>query len=163
MGLTSLAEHETDLTDSKPTEQPFRRVPLAFVNEQKQAIHKLLKQGVIRPSNSPWASPLCLVRKRDSSVRPCVDYRRLKKVTRPDAFPIQKVDECIDAISDSNLFSTVDLTCGYLQVPVREQDVSKTAFVARHGLYEFTSIPFGMINSGATFQRVMELAMKGLN
>ena len=163
MGLTSLAEHQIDLTDSKPIKQPFRRVPLAFVNEEKQAIDKLLKQGVIRPSNSPWASPLCLVRKKDGSVRPCVDYRRLNKVTRPDAFPVPKVDECIDAISGSKLFSTVDLTCGYLQVPVREQDVSKTAFVSRHGLYEFTSTPFGMINSGATFQRVMELAMKGLN
>ena len=93
----------------------------------------------------------------------CVDYRRLNKVTRPDAFPVPKVDECIDTISGSKLFSTVDLTCGYLQVPVREQDVSKTAFMSRHGLYEFTSTPFGMINSGATFQRVMELAMKGLN
>ena len=163
LGLTSLAEHQIDLTDSKPIKQPFRRVPLAFVNEEKQAIDKLLKQGVIRPSNSPWASPLCLVRKKDGSVRPCVDYRRLNKVTRPDAFPVPKVDECIDAISGSKLFSTVDLTCGYLQVPVREQDVSKTAFVSRHGLYEFTSTPFGMINSGATFQRVMELAMKGLN
>ena len=112
LGLTSLAEHQIDLTHSKPIKQPFRRVPLAFVNEEKQAIDKLLKQGVIRPSNSPWASPLCLVRKKDGSVRPCVDYRRLNKVTRPDAFPVPKVDECIDAISGSKLFSTVDLTCG---------------------------------------------------
>ena len=163
LGLTSLAEHQIDLTDSKPIKQPFRRVPLAFVNEEKQAIDKLLRQGVIRPSNSPWASPLCLVRKKDGSVRPCVDYRRLNKVTKPDAFPVPKVDECIDAISGSTIFSTVDLTCGYFQVPVREQDIPKTAFVSRHGLYEFTSTPFGMINSGATFQRVMELAMKGLN
>ena len=163
LGLTSLAEHRIDLTDSKPIKQPFRRVPLAFVNEEKQAIDKLLKQGVIRPSSSPWASPLCLVRKKDGSVRPCVDYRRLNKVTKPDAFPVPKVDECIDAISGSKIFSTVDLTCGYFQVPVRSQDIPKTAFVSRHGLYEFTSTPFGMINSGATFQRVMELAMKGLN
>ena len=120
-------------------------------------------RGYIRPSNSQWASPLCLVWKKDDSVRPCVDYRQLNKVTRPDAFPVPKVDECIDAISGSKLFSTVDLTCGYLQIPVQEQDVLKTAFVSWHGLYEFTSTPFGMINSGATFQRVMELAMKGLN
>ena len=73
LGLTSLAEHQIDLTDTKPIKQPFRRVPLAFVNEEKQAIDKLLRQGVIRPSNSPWASPLCLVRKKDGSVRPCVD------------------------------------------------------------------------------------------
>ena len=92
LGLTSLAEHQIDLTDTKPIKQPFRRVPLAFVNEEKQAIDKLLRQGVIRPSDSPWASPLCLVRKKDGSVRPCVDYRRLNKVTKPDAFPVPKVD-----------------------------------------------------------------------
>ena len=163
LGLTSLAEHQIDLTDTKPIKQPFRRVPLAFVNEEKHAIDKLLRQGVIRPSNGSWASPLCLVRKKDGSVRPCVDYRRLNKVTKPDAFPVPKVDECVDAISGSTIFSTVGLTCGYFQVPVREQDIPKTAFISRHGLYEFTSTPFGMINSGATFQRVMELAMKGLN
>ena len=106
--------------------------------------------------------PFAWYGKKDGSVRPCVDYRRLNKVTRPDAFPVPKVDECINAISGSKLLSTVNLTCGYLHVPVQEQDVSKTAFVSRHGLYEFTSTPFGMINSGATFQRVMELTMKNL-
>lgn len=162
LGLTNLAEHCIEVNSSKPIKQPFRRVPLAFVNEEKEAIDKLLKQRVIRPSCSPWASPLCLVRKKDNSVRPCVDYRRLNQVTKPDAFPVPKVDECIDAVSEAKIFSTIDLTCGYFQVPVREHDIPKTAFISRHGLYEFTSTPFGMINSGATFQRVMELAMKGL-
>ena len=76
---------------------------------------------------------------KDGSVRSCDDYRRLNKVTRPDAFPVPKVDECIDVISGSKLFNTVDSTCGYLQVSVQEQDVSKIAFMSRHGLYEFTS------------------------
>ena len=150
------------MTNSKPIKQPFRRVPLAFVNEEKQAIDKLLKQGVIRPSNSPWASPLCLVRKKDGSVRPCVYYRQINLQIRPDAFPVPKIDECIDSLSRAKIFSTIDMTSSYLRVPVREEDIPKTAFISKHGLYEFTSMPFGMINSGATFQRVMELAIKGL-
>ena len=162
LGLTSLAQHAIDTGDAKPIKQPFRRVPLAFADEEKKAIDKLLSQGVIRPSKSPWASALCLVRKKDGSVRPCVDYRRLNKVTKPDAFPVPKVDECIDAVSGSKIFSTLDLTSGYFQVPVKEEDIPKTAFISKHGLYEFTSTLFGMINSGATFQRVMELALKGL-
>ena len=161
LSLTNLAEHKIEMTNSKPIKQPFRRVPLAFVNEEKQAIDKLLKQGVIRPSNSPWASPLCLVRKKDGSVRPCVDYRQINLQIRPDAFPVPKIDECIDALSGAKIFSTIDMTSSYLQVPVREEDNPKTAFISKHGLYEFTSMPFGMINSGATFQRIMELAMKG--
>ena len=162
LGLTSLAEHTIDTGDSRPIKQPFRRVPLAFADEEKKAIDKLVKQGVIRPSSSPWASPLCLVRKKDGSVRPCVDYRQLNKVTKPDAFPVPKADECIDAVSGAKIFSTIDLTSGYFQVPVKREDIPKTAFTSKHGLYEFTSTPFGMINSGATFQRVMELALKGL-
>ena len=162
LGLTNLAEHKIEMTNSKPIKQPFRRVPLAFVNEEKQAIDKLLKQGVIRPSNSPWASPLCLVRKKNGSVRHCVNYRRINLQVQPDAFPVPKIDECIDALSGAKIFSTIDMTSSYLQVPVREEDIPKTAFISKHGLYEFTSMPFGMINSGATFQRVMELAMKGL-
>ena len=101
-------------------------------------------------------------RKKDSSVRLCVDYRRLNKVTKVDAFPIPKVDECIDAVSGANIFSTLDLTFGYLQVPLCQKDTPKSAFISKHGLYEYTSTLFGMVNSGATFQRVMELALKGL-
>ena len=127
--LTNLAEHKIEITNSKPIKQPFRRVPLAFVNEEKQAIDKRLKQGVIRPSNSPWAFPLCLVRKKDGSVRPCVDYRRINLQIRPDAFPVPKIDECIDALSGAKICSTIDITSSYLQVPVREEDIPKTAFI----------------------------------
>lgn len=162
LGLTHLAEHIIDTGTARPIKQPFRRTPMAFAGEEKKAIEKLQQQCVIRPSNSPWASPILLVRKKDGTVRPCVDYRSVNKVTKVDAFPIPKVDQCIDAVAGATIFSTLDLTSGYFQVPVREEDIPKTAFTTKHGLFEFTSTPFGMTNSGATFQRVMELALKGL-
>ena len=162
LGLTHLAEHEIDPGNAKPIKQQFRRVPLAFQKDEKEAIDKLLNQGVIRPSSSPWASPLVLTRKKDGTVRPCVDYRLLNKVTKVDAFPLPKVDECIDSLSGAKLFSTLDLTSGYFQIPLKESDIPKSAFISKHGLFEFTSLPFGMVNSGATFKRIMELAFKGL-
>lgn len=141
LGLTSLTEHVIDTGDAKPIKQPFRRTPIAFVKEAKQAIDKLLNQGVICSLKSPWSSHTCFVRKKDGTVRPCVDYRKVNQVTKPDAFPVPKVDECIDAVSGSKIFSRLDLTSSYLQTPVRAQDITNIAFVSRHGLYEFTS-PF---------------------
>ena len=123
IGLTSLAEHQIDLT--RNLSSSLSGVSHLHLNEEKQVIDTLLRQGVIRTSNSPWASPICLVKKKDGIVRPCVHYRRLNKVTKSDAFPVPNVDECIDGISGSKKFSTVDLTCGYFQVPVREQDIPK--------------------------------------
>ena len=162
LGFTHLAEHTIDTDNARPIKQPFRRVPLAYEQAEKEAIDKMLEQDVIRPSSSPWASPLVLVKKKDGSVRPCVDYRLLNKVTKVDAFPIPKVDDCIDSISGAKLFSTLDLTSGYFQIPLKEEDIPKSAFTSKYGLYEFKSLPFGMVNSGATFERVMELALKGL-
>lgn len=162
LGLTTLTEHEIDTGDAKPIKQPPRRVPLAFIGEDKAAIEKLCKQGSIRPSNSPWASPIVLVRKRDGSVRPCVDYRRLNAVTKRDAFPLPRCQDCLDAVANSTLFSTLDVTSAYNQIPVKKEDIPKTAFVSKYGLFEYTTMPFGLTNSPATFQRTMELALSQL-
>ena len=121
-----------------------------------------MKQGSVRPSKAPWSSPIVLVRKKDGSVRPCVDYRRVNLVTRKDAFPLPKIDTCLDAVTGSTLFSTLDISSAYNQVPVREADIPKTAFVTKAGLFEYTTMPFGLSNSPATFQRVMEIALSGL-
>ena len=162
LGLTHLTEHSIDTQGAKPVKQAFRRTPLAFVGEERDVIDKLKAQGVIRESSSPWASPILLVRKKDNSVRPVVDYRALNKLCKVYAFPIPKVADCLDSLSGAKFFSTVDMTSGYFQVHVKESDIPKTAFITRHGLFEFTSMPQGLTNSSATFQRLMELALKGL-
>jgi hypothetical protein len=153
LGLTSLAEHEIDTGDATPIKLPPRRVPQAFTGEDEKALEKLVNQGSVRPSTSPWSSPLQLVRKRDGSVRPCVDYRRVNAVTKKDAYPLPKIQECIDSVAGATTFSTLDITSAYHQVPVKKEDIPKTAFTtSKRGLWEFTTMPFGLCNSGATFE-----------
>jgi hypothetical protein len=109
-------------------------------------------------STSPWASPIVLVRKKNGKIRPCVDYRKLNEVTQKDAYPIPRMQECLDCLAGAVTFSTLDMTSGYNQVPVARGDRAKTAFVTKHGFFEYKTMPFGLTNAPATFQRVMELA-----
>ena len=162
LGCINLTSHEIDTGDARPIKQAPRRTPTAFLGRDKEAIDKMLKRGTIRESNSPWASPVVLVPKKNGSVRVCVDYRKLNDLTKKDAFPLPKISDCLDAVSGSAYFSTLDLTAGYNQVPVAEKDIPKTAFVTKYGLYESPYMPFGLSNAPATFQRVMELALQGL-
>ena len=162
LGLTHLTEHTIDTGDTRPCKQPPHRVPAAFAGEDLKAIEKLQRQGVIRPSASPWASPIVLVHKKDGSVRFCSDYRRLNQSTKKDAFPIPRTEDCLDAVAGSTIFSTMDITSAYHQIPVSEKDIPKTAFVTKYGLFEYVTMPFGLCNATATFQRLMELALSGL-
>lgn len=162
LGLTHLTEHSIETGDSRPFKQPPHRVPAAFAGEDKKAIEKLQRQGVIRPSSSPWASPIVLVHKKDGTVRFCTDYRWLNQCTKKDAFPIPRTEDCLDAVAGASLFSTMDITSAYHQIPVRQEDIPKTAFVTKYGLFEYVTMPFGLCNATATFQRLMELALSGL-
>ena len=162
LGCTHLTEHSIDTGDAPPIKQPPRRVPMAYADEERKAIDKLLQQRVARKSTSPWSSPLCLVKKKSGGIRPCIDYRKLNKQVTPDAFPLPRIQDCLDAVSGSTLFSTFDLTSGYFQIPVREEDIPKTAFACKFGQYEMTKMPFGLNNSASTFLRTMELALQGL-
>lgn len=163
IGLTHLSEHTIDTGNARPIKLPPRRVPLAFAEEERKVIKQMEEQGIITKSNSPWASPIVLVRKKNGKIRPCVDYRKLNAVTlNKDAFPIPRTRDCLDAVAGAKYFSTFDLTAGYHQVPVKKEDIPKTAFVTKYGLYAFSRMPFGLTGSPATFQRVMELALSGL-
>ena len=162
IGLTHLSEHEIKTGDSQPIKQPPRRVPLAYAEKEKAAIEELKAKGVIRDSVSPWASPIVLVSKKDGTVRPCVDYRKVNSLVEPDGFPLPRIQDCLDAVAGSSLFSTLDLTSGYFQIPLKEEDIPKSAFVCKYGHFEMTRMPFGLNNSASTFQRTMEMALQGL-
>ena len=99
---------------------------------------------MIRESASPWASPMVYVLKKDGSFRPCVDYRKLNEVTLKDAYPLPRMNDCLDNFGNAKYLSTLDLQSGYWQISVAEPDKPKTAFVTRSGLYEYNAMPFGL-------------------
>ena len=156
LGCTDLIAHEIPLLDEVPVRQRFRRIPPSEYETVKAHIRQLLDSQVIRESSSPYASPIVIVKKKDGSIRLCVDYRQLNGKTRRDAFPLPRIEESLDALSGAKWFSTMDLASGYNQVPVAEKDKMKTAFCTPFGLFEFNRMPFGLCNAPSTFQRLME-------
>ena len=164
LGRTSIVKHKIYVGDNQPIKQSPRRAPRAFASEEDKIIEEQLKTGVIRESTSPWASPLVYVRKKDGGTRPCVDYRKLNELgkNKVAAYPIPRMDDCLDSLGGAVLFSCLDLQSGYWQIEVEEVDKPKTAFVCRRGLFEYNTMPFGLSGAPATFQRCMELVMRGL-
>ena len=161
-GETSLVEFNINTGNSTPIKQAARRVPFAAREEIAAQLSKMQEEGVIQPSKSPWASPVVLVRKRDGSLRFCVDYRALNAVTKPEVFPLPRIDDLLDKLGHSKYFSTLDLKSGYWQIRVSTSSQEKTAFVTHRGLYEFCVMPFGVRNAPSVFQRLMQSLLLGL-
>ncbi|GAA6083782.1 uncharacterized protein LOC107657336, partial [Tachysurus ichikawai] len=118
LGCTRLISHDISLLDNVPVHQRYRRIPPSEYEVVKTHINQLLEAGIIRESCSPYASPIMLVKKKDSSLRMCVDYRHLNAKTRKDAFPLPRIEESLESLTGARWFSTLDLASGYLQVPV---------------------------------------------
>ena len=155
-GRASGVQHKIDTANSSPVKQNPRRLPLGKRQEADSAVEKMYEQGIIDKSTSPWCSPVVLVRKKDGTTRFCVDYRRLNDVTRKDSFPLPRVDSTLDALNGSQWFSTLDLKSGYWQVELEESAKEQTAFSYGKGLWQFNVMPFGLCNTPAIFERLME-------
>ncbi|CAH8528218.1 unnamed protein product [Schistosoma turkestanicum] len=159
---TNTVQHPIFTGDHMPVRQPPRRVPVHYRPQLDSMIKDMLDKKIIVPSSSPWASPIVLVKKKDSSLRLCIDYRRLNAITKRDSFPLPRIDSTLDALHGACWFSTLDLASGYWQVEVRPQDRKKTAFIVPNGLYEFQVMPFGLTNAPATFQRLMQTVLQDI-
>ena len=164
LGRVKNFEHRIELTDDVPIRERYRKIPPNLVGEVRKHLSDMLDAGVIEPSKSPYSSPTVLVRKKDSSLRFCVDYRSLNAKSVPDAFVLPRIEDSFDRLKGAKWFSTLDLKSGYWQVPLDPRDKEKTGFsVGQCGFYQYTVLPMGLKNSTATFQRMIENVMGSCN
>ena len=161
-GCTEVVTHKIDTGDHPPIRQRFRRIPPERRQVVEVEIQKMLDRGIIEPSHGPWASPIVLVKKKTGEWRFCIDYRKLNDITKKDAYPLPRIDDTLDLLSGAQYFATIDLASGYWQVSMDPADKEKTAVCTHQGLYQFTRMPFGLSNAPSTFERLMDVVLRGL-
>ena len=133
---------------------PYRMAPTEL-KELKIQLQELLDKGFIRPSVSPWGAPVLFVKKKDGTLRMCIDYRKINKVTVKRKYPLPRVEDLFDQLKGAGVFSKIDLRSWYYQLRVKDVDVPKTAFRTQYGHYEFLVMPFGLTNAPAAFMDLM--------
>lgn len=166
IGNCERIKHRIDLLPycEAPFKQPHRRLPPQMVEEVRKHLNDLLDAGIIEKSCSPWASNIVLVRKKNGKLRMCVDYRMLNQRTIKDAYALPRIEEVFDVLHGAKYFTTVDMKAGYHQVKVEDSHRERTAFTAGPlGFYQFLKMPFGLSNSPATYQRLMEEVLGDYN
>ena len=141
---------------SSPPNKPPYRVSQAQQEEIMGQVNELVEKGMVRPSSSPFCSPVLLVQKKDGTYRMCVNYRALNKLTINNRFLVPCIEDLFDKLQGANSFSRIDLKSSYHQIRIVEEDILKTAFRTTFGLYEYLVMPFGLTNAPTTFNRMME-------
>ena len=163
LGCTDIVHHEIDTGDNRPFKQPLRPQPRAHLPAIDHLLGEMQSQGIIEPCQSEWALNIVLVKKKDGCIRFCVDCRKLNDLTRKDAYPLPRIETCLDTLAGAAWYSTFDLRSGFHQVTVRPSDANKTTFICHRGTFRFPRMPFGLCNAPATFQRLMDTVLMGLN
>ncbi|GJY44353.1 putative reverse transcriptase domain-containing protein [Tanacetum coccineum] len=158
---TRQVEFQIDLV---PGAAPVARAPYRLAPSEMKELSEQLKElsdkGFIRPSSSPWGAPVLFIEKKDGSFRMCIDYRELNKLTVKNRYPLPKMNDLLDQLQGSNIYSKIDLRSGHHKLRVREEDIPKTAFRTRYGHYEFQVMPFGLTNAPAVFMDLMNRLKK---
>lgn len=163
VGLARDVEHTIRLSDSRPFRQRSRRLTPADIDDVRKHLQELLCAGIIKESRSPYASPIVIVRKKNGTIRMCIDYRLLNSRTVPDQYTTPCIDDALDSLSGSRWFSVLDLRSGYYQIAMAEEDKEKTAFICPLGFFQFERMPQGITGAPATFQRLMEKTVGDMN
>ena len=166
MGHTNGTKHKIVLKDpdTPPFKECFRRIPPPQLDEVREHLKLMLDAGVIWLSNSPWCNAVVLVRKKDGSLRFCIDFRKLNSLTVKDSHPLPCICETLESLTGAAHYSTFDMNSGFWQVPMDEKSKQYTAFtLGSMGLYEYESMPFGLCNAPPTFQRLMQNCLGELN
>ena len=166
MGHTNATKHKIVLKDpdTPPFKEHFCRIPPPQLDKVREHLKLMLDAGVVQPSNSPWCNTVVLVRKKDRSLRFCIDFRRLNALTIKDSHPLPCICETLESLARAAHYSTFDLNSGFWQVPMDEESKQYTTFtLGSMGLYECKSMPFGLCNALPTFQRLMQNCLGELN
>ena len=160
-GKTELTFHEIRTAGATPIRMPPYRIPVAYQKQVREELKAMEEIGIIEPAKSSWSSPMVMVRKKDGGVRLCGDYRKLNELTEEDPYCMPRADELIDRIGRATYITTLDMTKGFYQVPMKVGDRVKTAFTTPLGRYQFIRMPFGLKGAPATFQRLVDGLLDG--
>ena len=153
-------KHTIAMALDRPVYLPHHTSPPQLLGDVHKCFNTWLRQGIIRPSQSPYASQVVIVQKKTGKICLCMDYQKLNSIMVRDAFPLPRIDEAMQAVHGSNWFSSFDLAQGYLQLAMEESDIKKTAFRASSmGLYEFSCMPFGLSDAGSSLCCLMEQSL----
>ena len=160
LGQCDQLKHSISTTTERLVYLPHQQILIQLQCKVRKCLDVWLKAGIIRPSKSPYASQVVIVRKKTREIHICVDFRKLNAISIRDSFPLPRIEEALQAVQAATWFTSFDLAQGYLQMAMEEEDMKKTAFRAgSSGLYEFTRMPFRLKNPGASFCHLMEMCI----